>query len=177
MTARSPLIPTLDTGRLTLRAPVRADFDAYAAMLADPRTAFMGGPYTRRGAWDLFCNMIANWHLSGFGGWLIDAGDGQVVGEISIWYPAHYPEPELGWTLTQEAEGKGYAHDAARAALNWYWSQSNAESIVSYIHPKNARSEALARRLGATPDPAAPLPIGDTAAETSVFRHMREAAL
>lgn len=172
----SSLIPTLKTERLTLRAPRRTDFDDYARMLADPRTVFMGGPCSRKGAWDMFCNMIANWHLSGFGGWLIDAGDSKMVGEISLWYPDFFPEPELGWTLIAEAEGKGYAREAAEAALNWYWAHSTAHTVVSYIDPGNARSKALATRLGARPDPAAPLPDGETPQDTAVYRHVREAA-
>jgi RimJ/RimL family protein N-acetyltransferase len=167
-------IPTLTTGRLTLRAPERGDFDAYADMLADPRTAFMGGPFNRSAAWAEFCKAIASWHLSGFGGWLmIDSTGDTLLGEVGITQSQRFPEPELGWTVTAKGEGKGHAYEAARAALDWFWVNTNAQSLVSYITPANTRSAALATRLGATPDPSAPLPTGETHDEMVVYRHSR----
>ncbi|MEL6563553.1 MAG: GNAT family N-acetyltransferase [Pseudomonadota bacterium] len=168
----STAIPTLTTDRLTLRGATAADFDAYAATLADMRSQYMGGPYTRRGAWDMFCNMTAQWQLSGYGGWIIETDQG-FAGEIAFWHPPHFPEPELGWTLTAQAEGHGYAREAARAALVWYWANTNAVTVVSYIDPKNARSIALATKLGAQPDPDGPWAEGENAANTTVYRHRR----
>jgi RimJ/RimL family protein N-acetyltransferase len=43
--------PTLATDRLVLRPAVAADFPALEAFLASERSAFMGGPYDRNGAW------------------------------------------------------------------------------------------------------------------------------
>lgn len=166
--------PTLTTARLTLRAATAADFDAYAAILGDARSQYMGGPFSRTAAWDMFCNMIAQWSLSGFGGWIIDGATG-FVGEVAIWHPSHFPEPELGWTLTAQAEGHGYAFEAATAARAWYWANTNAQTLVSYIDPANARSIALATKLGAQPDPNGPWATGESAADTTVFRHRRPA--
>ncbi|MEX0371403.1 MAG: GNAT family N-acetyltransferase [Tateyamaria sp.] len=168
------MIPTLTTDRLTLRGPKASDFDAYAAMLGDARSTYMGGPFSRRQAWDMLCNMTAQWQLSGFGGWIIDSDDG-FTGEVAIWHPSHFPEPELGWTLTADAEGKGYAAEAAHAARDWYWANTAAETVVSYIDPDNARSIALATKLGAQLDPNGPWAEGESAADTAVFRHRRPA--
>jgi RimJ/RimL family protein N-acetyltransferase len=72
------------------------------------------------------------------------------------WYPADWSEPELGWTLWSAAhEGKGYAHEAAVAARAHAYSVLGWTTAVSYIDPDNARSIALAERLGATLDPDA----------------------
>lgn len=166
------MIPTLTTDRLILRGAKASDFDAYAAMLGDRRSQYMGGPFSRTGAWDMFCNMTAQWQLSGFGGWIIDTSNG-FAGEVAIWHPSHFPEPELGWTLTAQAEGKGYASEAAKAALAWYWSNTDAATIVSYIDPRNTRSITLAAKLGATSDPNGPWADGESATDTSVFRHRR----
>ena len=165
------MIPVLETKRLVLRAPERTDFDAYAVLLGDARTQFMGGPYTRHRAWDMLSNMVAGWHLSGFGGWIVTSREGGFLGEVSIWYPDRFPEPELGWTMSAQAEGKGFAFEAATAARDWYRETFNAKTLVSYITPGNTRSEALAQRLGARPDPTAPLPTDETFAETTVWRH------
>ena len=49
--------PTLTTERLILRAPVVADWEAYAAMWEDPHVvAFIGGaPRPRDVSWPKFC--------------------------------------------------------------------------------------------------------------------------
>jgi RimJ/RimL family protein N-acetyltransferase len=169
-------IPVLQTERLVLRGAQNADFDAFAEMMADPRTSYMGGPFTRLDAWGEFTKAIASWHLDGFGGWIILAReDDRFCGEVAVLRPPHYPEAELGWTLAGAAEGKGYACEAARAALAWYWDNTDAPTLVSYITPGNTRSEALAAKLGAWPDTGAALPEGETADETTVYRHTRPA--
>ena len=168
------MIPTVTTDRLTLRGALRDDFDAFADMLATDRAVHMGGPFDRAAAWRLFIMNLASWPLDGFGAWMItDRDTGAFLGDVGITHPDRFPEPELGWTVTADAEGKGYATEAARAALHWYWSNTDADTLVSYVTPGNTRSEALASKLGATPDAGAPLPDGETPAETTAFRHRR----
>lgn len=171
------MIPTLTTDRLTLRGARRGDFDAFAAMLATDRATYMGGPFDRSGAWGFFVSALASWPLDGFGAWMVmDRATDTFLGDVGVIQPIRFPEPELGWTLTADAEGKGYAFEAANAALDWYWANTIADSVVSYIDPANTRSRTLAEKLGATHDPAAPLPEGETADETLVYRHARGAA-
>ena len=173
MTPLTTQIPRIDTARLTLRGHEAGDFDAFATMLADPRTIHMGGPFDRDAAWGYFANNISGWVLHGFGIWTVTDRQGAILGEVGYLLPDHYPEPELGWTLAAHAEGHGYAEEAARAALGWYWAETGADSVVSYTDPGNLRSRRLAERLGATLDPDAPLPRGETPDETVVYRHRR----
>ncbi|MEM9967030.1 MAG: GNAT family N-acetyltransferase [Pseudomonadota bacterium] len=166
--------PRLVTDRLVLRGPRREDFGAFAEVLAGARSSYMGGPYDRDRAWALFMQLVGQWSLDGFGGWiLIEANTNRFVGDVGILQPPKFPEPEIGWTLTEAAEGHGFATEAASAVLSWYWANSQAESVVSYITPGNTRSERLALRLGAKQDHAAPLPAGETLDETAVWRHQR----
>lgn len=170
----STAIPTLVTERLILRAPEAADFDAFAELAADPRLVHSGGPFDRAGAWGLFASAVASWHLYGFGSWIATTrGDSAFLGEIGFGQPENFPEPELGWTLTTAAEGHGYAFEGAQAARDWYWANTKAESVVSYVAIENTRSRSLAERLGAVLDPDAPFALGDTAEDTVVYRHWR----
>jgi RimJ/RimL family protein N-acetyltransferase len=173
MTPLSAHIPRIDTARLTLRGHEAGDFDAFASMLADPRMRYMGGPFDRDAAWSYFTNNISGWVLHGFGIWTVTDRRGGFLGEVGFQKPDTYAEPELGWTLEAPAEGKGFAEEAARAALDWYWAETDASSVVSYVTPGNLRSERLAARLGALPDLEAPLPLGETPDETLVYRHRR----
>ncbi|MEL6588180.1 MAG: GNAT family N-acetyltransferase [Pseudomonadota bacterium] len=161
-------IPELRTDRLILRAPAMADFDAYAAMMASDRAAYMG-QLSRRHAWYSFTNDVATWLLHGWGIWSVDLRQGTHIGQVGAQLPDPFPEPELGWFLHPGHEGHGFATEAALVALGWL--RGRMDSLVSYIDPANARSIALAGRLGAVRDKDAPLPEGETSAETHVFRH------
>ncbi|MFV2051815.1 GNAT family N-acetyltransferase [Aliiroseovarius sp. YM-037] len=161
-------IPTLETERLVLRAPMRADFEPFAEVLTSDRSRYMGGPYDRRGAWSVFASGAASWIFDGFGAWSItDSKTGDYFGEIAITHPANFPETELGWTLTPKAEGRGIAFEAAGAARDWAFRVQSLTTLVSYVSPGNTRSAALAERLGAVRDDDADRPNTDDL----VYRH------
>jgi RimJ/RimL family protein N-acetyltransferase len=162
-------IPTLTTERLILRAPVVDDFPTYALLLASPRAAYMGGPYTQRAAWGLFCHDVACWELFGHGGLMVDLRiTGECVGQVGINHGPLFPEKELGWQLYEGQEGRGYATEAAMALRDWAMRTLRLDNLVSYVHPENHRSAAVAERLGATLDPNAPKQdLGDL-----VYRHL-----
>ena len=61
----------------------------------------------------------------------------------------------MGWLTPPEGEGKGYAFEAANAVLDWAFLTRGMPTLVSYINPLNARSIALAERLGAAHDASA----------------------
>ncbi|WP_121630654.1 GNAT family N-acetyltransferase [Tropicibacter alexandrii] len=163
--------PTLHTPRLTLRAHVMADLEQLCDLFETDRARHMGGPIPRKEAWRWLASEVAMWDLIGHGAWGIETRDGDFIGQIGILQPPHFPERELGWTLLDHAEGKGYATEAATGALHWAWEQG-FDTLVSYIDPDNARSIALATRLGARRDHDAALPMGETPEETAVYRHL-----
>jgi len=165
-------IPVLETERLTLRAHTMGDFQAYAAFCASDRSRYMGGPFAVTKAWNWFCNDTAQWALLDMGGLLIDRRDtGETIGQVSLCHGPIFPEPELGWFLFDGHEGHGFAVEAATALRGWAYGKRGLTTLVSYIDIENARSIAVAERLGATRDPAAALPEGDLPSDTYVFRH------
>ncbi|MEM9249061.1 MAG: GNAT family N-acetyltransferase [Pseudomonadota bacterium] len=172
MTGAAATIPTLETERLVLRAPVYADFEPYAEINMSDRASYMGGPMSRRAAWQMFCTETAPWWIQGFGYWtcaLKEAGD--VVGFTGFNRLPVYEETEFGWQVRAGFEGRGLAFEATAAALAYARAELNFPSLVSYIDPENVRSQALARRLGAVQDDTAPVPEDETPEECLVFRH------
>jgi RimJ/RimL family protein N-acetyltransferase len=141
------IAPTLTTPRLRLRMPVLADFDHRAAFYASDRSVWEGGPLTRAAAWRAWACDVAQWPLMGYGPFSLDM-DGAYVGEVGIYHPAEFPEPELGWFVTPAAEGQGLAAEAARAVMAWARATIGWDHIVNIIDPGNARSIALGLRLG-----------------------------
>lgn len=147
-----------------------ADLEPLYALFASDRARFMGGPFTQKQTWYWVAGEVGSWPLLGYGSWGVETHDGVFVGQIGINKPAHYPELEIGWVFLAEHEGKGYAAEAAEAALTWAWRQG-FDTLVSYITPGNDRSVALAERLGAVLDRNAPLPSDEKPHETIVYRH------
>jgi RimJ/RimL family protein N-acetyltransferase len=140
----------LRTARLTLRAPEAGDADAYAAFYASDRSRIIGGPLDRTAAWKLLTNDRGHWPLRGFGWWALDDGTG-CVGSCGFHLPEGRPEVELGWSLFS-GTGRGYATEAATAALEWARDVGHAARwgrIVSHIDRDNTASQKVAARLGA----------------------------
>ncbi|MBM7066238.1 GNAT family N-acetyltransferase [Actibacterium sp. 188UL27-1] len=144
-------IPLLETARLVLRAPTTGDFEPYAQVLASPRARFLNGPYDRNAAWKDYCLSVAEWVLHGIGPLAIDEGD-RFAGLVGISRHPDFPEPELGWVLTAEAEGQGIAFEAANAMRDWASRAQGLSALVSYMWPGNDRATRLARRLGGQQD-------------------------
>ena len=161
--------PCLETERLVLRPHTIEDFEPLAAMFASDHARFVGGPCDREKAWRIFAADVGQWALLGFGPWAIELRDsGEIIGQVALSRPLHFPERELGWLLWQQFEGRGYAYEAARRAHQFAFEILGWETAVSYIDPDNHRSISLAKRLGAVHDPGAATPKGDP---VLVYRH------
>ena len=146
--------PTLHTERLTLRPFVEADLDAYAAMCADAevmRHIGAGGPVDRDIAWRQMAHFAGHWVLRGYGMWAIEErASGELVGRAGFLNPEGWPANELGWLLGRPHWGRGYAYEASLAAREHGRQTMGLHGrLISLIRAENARSLALARRLGA----------------------------
>ncbi len=145
-----PAIPTLTTARLTLRAPQADDFDTFAEFYASERARFVGGPATREQSWRMLATELGHWALRGYGRWAVEeTSSGKLAGIIGNWYPLGWPEPEIGWDLMNGFEGRGYATEAALAALNHAYRTLGWSTAVSLVSPPNDGSRKVARRMGA----------------------------
>ncbi len=143
------LAPVLMTARLQLRMPRYEDFAHRQAFYASDRSVWEGGPFTPREAWRVFASEVGQWPLMGFGPFSIDDREtGDYLGEVGIYQPEGYPEPELGWFVTEAAEGRGIAAEGAKAVMAWAHKTFGWDHIDNYIDPGNTRSIALGLRLG-----------------------------
>ena len=161
---------TLETQRLILRKPVADDLGAFSAFMMSPRADMVRRPEEAgtEGAWRAFAKELGHWEIRGYGLWAVtEKGDDTALGLIGPWNPEGWPEPEIGWNVFAGAEGKGYAFEAARAAIDDVFTRLGWPTAVSYIAPENTRSIALAERLGAVRDAAATGPHP----EDLVYRH------
>ena len=68
--------------------------------------------------------------------------------------PPFTPCTEIGWRLARSAWGRGYATEAAWAALNVAFGPVGLDEVLSWTFEGNLASRAVMERLGMTRDPA-----------------------
>lgn len=146
-------IPTLETTRLRLVAPAPRHFDAFAAVFADPEFVrhLRIAPRDRETSYRSLCAMLGHWQLRGWGAFFVeDRATGAFVGCVGVSDWEGWPEPELGWWTVPAMWGRGYAPEAARAALDHITGLGRTARLVSFVPPDNAASIRVAEKLGAT---------------------------
>lgn len=145
------MTPTIETERLRLRGWEMRDFEAYAALRTNAELQrYIRGAVSRDVAWSDFCACAGEWALSGLGVFLVAERESDAaVGYAGLWFPPDLAEPELCWSLFPGNTGRGYATEAARAARAWAYDAHGLAPLMSFIHPDNEASKAVAQRLGA----------------------------
>ncbi len=146
----------LRTRRLVLRPWTDADRGPFAAMGQDAEVMRYFPGLLDRAASDAFVDRrMQHFADCGWGLWVVDRdGFRGFTGLL----PAPdalpcAPAVEVGWRLSREAWGHGYATEAAGAALSYGFEELGLAEIVSFTAALNAPSIAVMRRLGMTRDP------------------------
>jgi len=161
--------PVIETERLKLRQWCSADIAPNTAMLSDPGTARFitvdGKPVTNElVGWRNAAVMAGHWALHGAGMFVVEEkASGRFVGRVGPWFPPGWPGFEVGWGIASDFRGKGYAVEAARAAIDWVFATFELDHIIHCINPENTASQAVARRLGA-----------EKRGETDLFGHVAD---
>jgi RimJ/RimL family protein N-acetyltransferase len=153
------LVPVLETSRLRLREQRAADFTRHAVMFADSEVVrYLGGkPLAREEAWRKLISCAGLWITLGYGYWSVERReDGAYLGQIGFadfkraLNPSIEGQPEMGWLITSDAHGKGYASEAVAAALAWADEALPGQEIAAIIDPQNAPSLRIAEKAGFT---------------------------
>lgn len=147
----------IETRRLLLRLPTPDDFKDSLAMMRDETVArHIGGkPLTREESWTRFLRHVGHWQLFDFGFWIVrEKRGGAFVGHVGLgdfrreMTPDFGGAPEIGWVLARSAHGKGYATEAAQAAIDWMGVHHRPTRLVCMIEPENAASLRVAAKCG-----------------------------
>jgi len=142
-------VPSLQTERLLVRAYRREDFDAFAAHLANPVAAAHLGANDRQAAWRIFCSQAGLWLIHGAGWWSIEEREtGRLAGNVGAFFREDATVMELGWNTYRAFGGRGYASEAAAAALHHALAIRCEPKVRAVIAADNASSLRVAERLG-----------------------------
>ena len=147
----------IETENLRLRRPEIGDLEAIHAMRSDLAIVrFLGGrALNREEAWHRLTRIVGHWTLRGYGMFaVVEKSSGALVGEVGLFdgcrglSPDFDNAPEAGWILAGEAQGKGYAGEAAAAAHRWFAAAHGEQRSVCIIAPENLASFRVAHKLG-----------------------------
>ena len=149
----------IETSRLRLRCWRNADRDAFAALHADAEVMRdLGGPIDRVESDAKLDRYRAALRRLGICRWAVESHTGEVLGYAGLMpSPADHPlgpHVEIGWRLTRHAWGRGFAAEAARAALADGFRQHGLTEVLAYTAPDNIRSQAVMSRVGLRRDPS-----------------------
>ncbi|HEY3948154.1 GNAT family N-acetyltransferase [Phenylobacterium sp.] len=149
----------IETPRLLLRRWRDTDWPAFAAMNADPEVMHdLGGPITRAESDGKLDRYAAAFDRDGLSRWVIeDRGSAEFLGYAGLLHRASHPlgaHFDLAWRLERTAWGRGYATEAASAALNDAFMRVGLVEAFAYTSRENLRSQAVMARLGLRRDPS-----------------------
>lgn len=144
----------IQTSRLVLRRFTLEDLESFQAYRSDPVLAQYQGwdPMSYEQARS-FVDGQARQALGAGGEWLQVAvtrrETGEVIGDLGVCVVDESEGVvEIGFTVAQSAQGRGYATEAVSAMIEALLAQANVQSIVAVTDERNAASVALLRRVG-----------------------------
>ncbi len=143
----------IETERLLIRKwQLPRDLDDAFAIYGDPQTMHFipCGALTREQTERLVLRLTERDEQQGYGIWpVVHKEDHRVIGECGITQiPGHEPHVEIAWIFNKAYQGKGFATEAARAVMDFAFTELHIARLYALIERFNARSIAVANRLG-----------------------------
>lgn len=137
----------IETERLTLRPPTLADARAIARLADDRRIAVntrrLPHPYVTDDAVDFVRQLADGGRETAF---LIEHQHEPIGMTGIVWRKPDVPE--LGYWLGVEHWGRGFATEAARAAIGFFFERFDAEALLAYARVSNPASRNVLEKCG-----------------------------
>ncbi|HEU4331078.1 MAG TPA: GNAT family N-acetyltransferase [Lapillicoccus sp.] len=166
------------TERLWLRQWRDEDWAPFAALNADPEVMrYFPSTLDEQQSNAFAYRNAALLEVHGWGLWAVELREsGDFIGFVGLnqptWTAAFTPCTEVGWRLARSAWGKGYATEAAGAALAVAFGPLGLDEVVSFTTVANDRSRAVMERLGMTRDPTEDFDHPKLDPDSAVRRHV-----
>jgi len=147
-------IHELETERLLLRQWSPSDFPAFAEMNACPEVMeYFPSTLTRSESDSLAARISKSIAERGWGLWALEEKQrGTFLGFTGLSQTPELlpfdPAIEVGWRLSKQSWGNGYATEAATRALEFAFDELGIAEVVSFTSTTNVRSQAVMLRVG-----------------------------
>ena len=153
---------TIETERLLLREYTPDDFDALYEILSDPETMqHYPAPFSREKTRNWIAWNLENYQKYGFGLWAVVLREnGEFIGDcgLSLQNIDVQMLPEIGYHIHKKYWRRGYGKEAARAARDWAFRNTDYDVLYSYMKHTNVGSYSTAiangmKKVKEYPDP------------------------
>jgi RimJ/RimL family protein N-acetyltransferase len=150
--------PEPHTERLLLRRWLPSDRAPFARLNSDPLVMeWMPSVLTREQSDTMVDRIEADFDARGFGLWAVEVtAERRFAGFVGLSVPGFEapftPAVEVGWRLSSDLWGCGYATEAARTALEFGFDVVGLSEVVSFTAEGKVRSRRVMERLGMTHD-------------------------
>lgn len=145
-------IPSIETPRLLLRPWTLEDAEAWFAILQEPdilRFFPNPGPPPRFKADAYIKHHLDHWRRYGYGHWaVVTPKDGRLIGWNGLEYLSELDEVEVAYLLSKRVWGRGYATEAAGAAVRFGFETAALPAVIGLVHPENAASIRVLEKCG-----------------------------
>ena len=144
----------LSTARITLADITEADLAAVYAMDKDPLVLrHIGDGTGETRSFDDFCThfraRVESWMSPICRMWVMRPhGSDAFLGVVFLKTVKDTPHVEVGYRMPQSSWGKGYATEAARAAISYGFDVGGLDEITAVTHPDNAASQHVLTKCG-----------------------------
>lgn len=144
----------ISTPRLLLRNWTESDFEPFADMCADPEVMkYFPSTLNREESQALAIKLKSLIDDRGWGAWAVEIPNQQkFIGVVGLHTPKDTlpfsPCVEVVWRLAKPFWGKGYATEAAKAAINVGFSDLKLDEIVAFTAAINTPSINVMNRIG-----------------------------
>ncbi|MGZ3778382.1 MAG: GNAT family N-acetyltransferase [Mucilaginibacter sp.] len=143
-----------ETPRLILREWQESDYTPYIALNADPQVMeFLPSVLTPEQTLTQIERISKAITENGYGFFAVERKDnGQFIGFTGLNYVTFEgdftPCTEIGWRLSRESWGQGFATEAAKACLEFGFDKLGLNDIYAFTALGNSRSENVMKKIG-----------------------------
>ena len=149
----------IETERLRLRSLNEDDVAGMHAIYGDAETMRFVGARGRPTDDVEGTRRVLDWlrrheRLHGFGLWAVDEWDGDPMVGVAglLWEEGHGPEVEVVYLIRRDRWGRGYATEAATAALERAHGELGIRRVVGLAYPENEASRRVMTKAGMRQD-------------------------
>lgn len=145
-------IPCLQTPRLILRPFAPADapelhriYHAEGVLRYFP----VAGPPSLEKVERFVTRQAEHWEKHGYGNWAVQPKDADgLIGWAGLQYVSELQETEVGFLFDRPQWGKGFATEAALAALEFGFRQRELDRIIALVFAENLASRRVIAKCG-----------------------------
>jgi RimJ/RimL family protein N-acetyltransferase len=170
--------PVIETERLLLRTWIKSDVEPLTAINQDPKVMEYFPSTIDRDSTKQFIERMNQhfdkYHYTFFA--VVRKDTNEFIGFVGIAnvnFNAHFtPAVEIGWRLSSQHWGNGFAPEAAKAVLAYAFDVLKLPDIVSFTAKSNAKSRRVMEKIGLHHDPAGDFDHPKLSSDSPLCRHV-----